>query len=65
VTTKTVTEQLIAEGEAVLVKIYKGATREQIQAKTAEQDASLKRVGQKLATAHGTIGNLRKQRGVR
>lgn len=34
---------------------------EQIQAKTVEQDESLKTVGQKLATAHGTIGNLRKQ----
>lgn len=34
---------------------------EQIQAKTAEQDATLKAVGQKLATAHGTIGNLTKR----
>lgn len=31
---------------------------EQIQAKTSEQEAALKEVGQKLARAHGTIGNL-------
>ena len=36
---------------------------EQIQAKTVEQDANLKDVGQKLARAHGTIGNLTKQLG--
>ena len=34
---------------------------EQIQAKTAEQDNALKEVGQKLARAHGTIGNLTKR----
>ena len=34
---------------------------EQIQAKTAEQDKALKDAGQKLATAHGTIGNLSKK----
>jgi hypothetical protein len=31
---------------------------EQIQAKSAEQDKLLREAGQKLATAHGTIGNL-------
>ncbi len=34
---------------------------EQIQAKTVEQDKALKEAGQKLATAHGTIGNLSKK----
>jgi hypothetical protein len=34
---------------------------EQIQAKTVEQDKALKDAGQKLATAHGTIGNLSKK----
>ena len=34
---------------------------EQIQAKTDEQDKALKEVNQKLATAHGTIGDLSKR----